>query len=132
MKLILDSLERAIASLERAIIRAEANPTDEEVRDAVIQRFEYTYELAWKMLKRRLEGDSPGGTLIDSLSFKDLIREGAEKGLIKEVQPWFGYREARNITSHTYEEKNAKQVYSVALKFLPDAKTLLLELKKRN
>jgi nucleotidyltransferase substrate binding protein (TIGR01987 family) len=132
LKLILDSLGRAIASLEKAIVRAEMNLSDDELRDAVIQRFEYTYELCWKMLKRQLEMDSPGSAQIDSLSFKDLIREGAEKGLIPKVEPWFSYREARNITSHTYEEKQAKLVYTVALKFLPDAKQLLATLQQRN
>ncbi len=131
-RLILDSLERAIDQLERAITRAEKDKKDEEIRDAVIQRFEYTYELAWKMLKRQLEMDSPNPSTIDSLSFKELIREGAERSLIKKVEPWFNYREARNITSHTYEEKNATRVYLVALIFLPDAQELLLELKKRN
>ena len=52
MKLNFDSFERAISSLDRGIVRSEKDPGDEEVRDAVIQRFEYTYELAWKMLKR--------------------------------------------------------------------------------
>jgi nucleotidyltransferase substrate binding protein (TIGR01987 family) len=55
MLLDLSSFDEALASLDRAAIRAQAAPADEDLRDAVIQRFEYTYELAWKMLKRHLE-----------------------------------------------------------------------------
>ncbi len=132
MKLNLESLELATSSLERATTRSEKHKQDEELRDAVIQRFEYTYELAWKMLKRQIEKDAPSKEAIDQLSYKELIREGFERGLIAKVEPWFAYREARNTTSHTYNEKSAKEVHAVALKFLPDVKKLLEELKKRN
>lgn len=46
MRLDFSPLQKAINSLERAIVRTKANPSDEELRDAVIQRFEYTYELS--------------------------------------------------------------------------------------
>jgi len=42
----LTSLEKALSNLERAIIRSQREPTDQEVRDSVIQRFEYSYELS--------------------------------------------------------------------------------------
>jgi hypothetical protein len=51
MRLDLSSWKKALNSLERAIARSTASPADEELRDAVIQRFEYCYELSWKMLK---------------------------------------------------------------------------------
>jgi len=132
MKLDYSALEKAAASLERGVERASSAPGDEELRDAVIQRFEYTYELCWKMLKRRIEADAATPSAVDGYSFRDLLREGAERGLIKNVEDWFGYREQRNITSHTYDEKKAASVYQTALQFLPDAKALLTELKERN
>jgi len=51
--LILTPLTKAVASLELALVQ----PKNEFVRDAVIQRFEYTYELCWKMLRRYLISD---------------------------------------------------------------------------
>ena len=129
MNLNISSLEKAIASLEKAILRAKKNPVDEEVRDSVIQRFEYTYELCWKMLRRRLELDSPSPTTISSLGFKDLIREGAQFGLIQNPEAWFEYRRQRNITSHTYHEEKAISVYQTALVFLEDAQKLLSALQ---
>ncbi|MGP8336953.1 MAG: nucleotidyltransferase substrate binding protein [Methanosarcinaceae archaeon] len=124
-------MNKAINSLKRAVNRSQMTPYDEELRDAVIQRFEYTYELCWKMLKRQLEVESPNPSAVDALSFRDLMREGAEKGMIRYVEDWFIFREQRNITSHTYDENKAVSVYNTALDFLPHARDLLNELEKR-
>lgn len=132
MKLDFSSLKKAIKNLDKAVVRANSAPADEELRDSVIQRFEYTYELAWKMMKRQLEQESPTPSEIDQLSFKDLLRAAAEKGFISDVEEWIVYRDQRNITSHTYDENEAKSVYQTALVFLKDAKTLLLILEKRS
>ncbi|MDD5307677.1 MAG: nucleotidyltransferase substrate binding protein [Deltaproteobacteria bacterium] len=132
MKLDLSSLHLALATLERAIIRASAAPADEELRDAVIQRFEYSFELCWKMLKRHLEQVLPNPAAVDRLSFKELIREAAERGLVARVEPWWTYRHQRNLTSHTYDAKNACAVFETALAFHPDAVALLGEIEKRN
>lgn len=131
MKLDFSSLKKAIKSLGRAIARTQKAPADEELRDAVIQRFEYTYELAWKMMKRQIEQESPNPAGIDQLSFKDLLRTAAEKGIISDVEAWLVYRDQRNITSHTYDEAEAKSVYETALSFFKDAEDLLSKLEKR-
>jgi len=127
----ISSLEKAIARLEGGAERSESSPQDEELRDAVILRFQYTYELCWKMLKRQLEAESPNPSSVDALSFRDLIREGAERHIIQNVESWFEYREQRNITSHTYDRKKAESVYKTALLFLDDARKLLQALKDR-
>ena len=54
-KLDLTSLKKALTSLQKAIERYGLEPEDEEVRDSVIQRFEYSYELCWKMLSKQLQ-----------------------------------------------------------------------------
>jgi len=128
----LSSLEKALTSLEYAVERSQKEPKDEEVRDSVIQRFEYSYELSWKMLKRQLEIDSQTPASIDAMGFKEMIREGAERGLIDNPEVWFEYRRQRNITSHVYNETKAISVYETALVFLQDAKLLLQKLKQRN
>lgn len=128
----LSSFEKALASLERAVVRSEREPTDLEVRDSVIQRFEYTYELCWKMLKRRLELDVPTPTEVDSFSFRELIREGAERGLVDDPEVWFEFRERRNLTSHAYDDAKAKQVYETALSFVAAARSLLEKLRRRS
>jgi Nucleotidyltransferase substrate binding protein like len=74
----LSSLKDALASLQRALTRWQASGAqDEELRDACIQRFAYSFELSWKMLKRRLELDLPDARSVDAMSFRELIRCGA-------------------------------------------------------
>lgn len=120
-------LHKALASLERAI----AMPKDEFIRDSVIQRFEYTYELCWKLLKRHLEQDE-GPDSVDRLTRKELFRLAAEKGLIDDVAAWFAYHAHRNETSHTYHEETAERVYEAACRFAPDAARLLAALESRH
>ena len=132
MKLDLTSWKRALASLERAITRSLAAPKDEELRDAVIQRFGYSYELSWKMLKRHLEQVVPDPGAVDQWSFQELMREAAERGLIAAVEPWIEYRHQRNMTAHAYDENKARRVFESARSFFTDAGSLLVEVERRN
>lgn len=120
MNLILSPLLSALHSLATAI----EQPKNEFIRDAVIQRFAYSYELCWKFIKRDVTEDL-GSESVVSLSRKDLFRLAADRGLLKDPLPWFGYHRARNETSHTYNEKAAEATYLVALPFLKDAQALL-------
>jgi len=128
----LSPLQKALVSLLVAIERTERERSDDMLRDSVIQRFEYTYELCWKMLKRRLEMDVPSPELIDGMSFREMIREGAERGMIDDPLVWFEYRQKRNLTTHTYDEAVAKDVYLAAVAFAADAQALLAALLQRN
>ncbi|MBK9444478.1 MAG: nucleotidyltransferase substrate binding protein [Comamonadaceae bacterium] len=60
----------------------------------------YTFELSWKMLKRRLELDLPDSQSVDAMSFRELMRSGGERGLLQDVDAWMVFRDKRNITSH--------------------------------
>ncbi len=140
MKLDLTSLNQALKSLKQTLLACEdqewMRAQSEAVRNAMIsgaiQNFEFTYELCWKMLKRQMESESPTPGEIDHLSFRDLLRVGAEKGLIADVGKWFEYRRQRNFTPHTYNAETAQEVYRSALAFSSDAQALLNELEKRN
>ena len=125
-KLVLTPFEKALETLEAIILL----PKDEIVRDATIQRFEYTYELAWKMIKRHLDWEGHPDT--SSLSKREIFREAANAKLIADPDVWFGYHQARNETSHTYELTAAEEVYEAAVKFTPDARALLTELKRHH
>ena len=132
MLLDFSTFEKALISLQRVLERSSTVPGDEDIRDACIQRFEYTYELAFKMLKRQLDQELPSREELDQLSFKEVIRVGAERGLIIMPERWFDYRDKRNITSHTYDEEKAREVYSVLSDFAADAADLLARLKSRH
>ena len=121
----LSSLSKAVASLESSL-RQEKN---EFLRDSVVQRFEYTYELCWKFMARQLEADI-GSVETDRLSRRDLFRVAAEKGLIDSPAAWFGFHAARNRTSHMYAEEVAEEVYLVAVSFAPLARDFLSRMEK--
>ena len=108
---------KALDSLTR-VLREKKNDI---VRDATIQRFEYTFELSWKLLKRYLE--SQNNTI--EASIKNVFREAGKLGLIDSVEHWFEYLDARNLTSHTYNESTAEEVYKVANRFEKSARFLL-------
>jgi hypothetical protein len=76
------SLERALFRLEEGWERYQRDISDALIRDGLIQRFKFTYEISHKMLKRFLEDTSPTPTIYDSMSFADLIRSGNEHALL--------------------------------------------------
>lgn len=124
------AFEKALASLIRVYERSKRESADEDIRDACIQRFEYTYELSFKMLKRILAQNLPSSEELDQMGFRDVVRLGARNGFIETPQNWFEYREKRNKTSHTYNEDKAIEVYNVLGRFIGDATNLLVLLKK--
>lgn len=138
MKLKLTSLKKAISRLKEAIefshsdLAVQNEKLFEQFRNSVIQCFEFTYELSWKMLKRQLELDVPTPSAIDELSYNDMIREAAVRGYIDEPVQWIQYRKERNITSHAYDEKLAQEIYKTAIQFLKDAEQLFLNLDRKN
>ncbi len=123
----LTSLRSALEQLQKGISEADANPTNELIRDGVIQRFEYSHELALKFIKRVLE--TRHGDPVDQMSFNELLRTAGERGYITNVESWFDYRKARNQTSHTYNGSVATLVFSVAKPFLLNARSLLSHLE---
>jgi len=72
----------------------------EAFRDSVIKRFEYTYELSWKMMQRWI-GENVSPDAPDTMTRKDLYRLAAQKKLIDDPNKWFQYHQARNVSSHT-------------------------------
>ncbi len=124
----LDPLEKAIGQLKSGIQQSKVDPDNELLRDGVIQRFEYTMDLSWKMIQRYLKHIAQ----VEESAIrtkKDLFREAGHLGLITNVEAWFGYYEARNETSHTYDPQIAESVFEQAELFLPDAVSLLEALK---
>lgn len=120
------SFTDALKQLEVGLKEAEKSPESMLLRDGVIQRFEYSHELAIKFMKRVLE--KTYGDPVDTLSYNDVLRSAAERGLIDDVEQWFSFRAARNKTSHTYDAAIAADVYRVAAPFLLQGCALLRRL----
>jgi len=125
----LSALKSALGQLEDGLRAAAAERESEIIRDGVIQRFEYSHELALKFIKRVLEHRH--GDPVDTMGYNDLLRTAAERGYIKNVEQWFAYRKARNQTSHTYDANVAAGVFMSASPFLADARFLLDRLEER-
>lgn len=128
----LSSYEKALKSLEEIINRYNKEHEDIAIRDALIQRFEYTYSLAIKMIKRYLKIAMTENEESDTMDFNRTIREANRLGiLLNDLETWTIYRQKRNITSHTYDEKKALEVVSIVNDFYKDAEYLLNRLKER-
>ena len=98
-------LRNAVQRLQEAV----AQPETDLVRDAVIQRFEFTFELAWKSLKLYLErqGLECGGP-------RSTLKQAFAEGLIEspeEADAWLRVLDDRNLTSHAYDEALAIRIY---------------------
>lgn len=131
-KLDISSFVKAVSRLEEGLEQYTLHADNDIYRDALIQRFEFTYELSHRMLKRYLEMTTASADLLDQMSFADLIRTGNEQGLLlHDWSQWRLYREKRNKTSHTYNEEMAKDVVSVIPDFLRDARFLRDKLIER-
>lgn len=125
-------LKRALDRLIEGLARYQADISDTQIRDGLVQRFEFTYEIAHKMLKRYLEFASPNPALIDGMSFQDLIRTAGEQGLLLgEWADWRGFREMRSKTSHTYNEDVALEVVGGIPRFIAEARVLYDRLAER-
>ena len=103
-----DNYLRAVQRLGEALEEYAANPTD-TVRDGVIQRFEFTFDLAWKSLKEYMQDQ--GATT--PLQFpKQVLREAYAAELIDDEGVWLDMLNARNQTSHIYDDATAQEIYS--------------------
>lgn len=122
MSLDLTPLTKAIARLSEGLERIEREAGDTQLRDGLIQRFEFTYDLAHKMIRRALEQAAANPDEIDRMSFPELIRTASEQGLTgSDWTAWRTWREMRNITSHTYDEAKALLVVEGIPAFLAEA-----------
>ncbi len=132
MALDFSPLANAVARLDEGLARYRVDEADAQIRDGLIQRFEFTYDLAHKMLRRALEEAAANPEEVDRMSFPTLIRTGSEQGLLQGDWPlWRTFREMRNITSHTYDEAKALQVAAGIPGFLNEARGLLIRLQTR-
>ena len=100
------SFKKAFAQLSAASALAEQRKLSELEQQGLIQAFEFTHELAWNVLKDFLESRG-AANLYGS---KDATREAFAKGLIENGEAWMDMIGARNRSSHTYNEKTARDL----------------------
>lgn len=125
-----EKYKKALTKLEEAL---NIDKVDEIVRDATIQRFEFTFEMLWKLIKKfaymeKLECYSP----------KTCFKIAFQMGLIKEEDEeiFIDMIDYRNVTTHTYNEEMSKEVYNfiknTAIKRLQNMKLAIENYLKEN
>jgi nucleotidyltransferase substrate binding protein (TIGR01987 family) len=125
-------IELAFGKVQKALLAlvsvAEKPMQDDEIIvDATIQRFEFTIELFWKLLKVILESKG-----VEVQYPKDVLREAFKGHLIDDEEQWLSMLKDRNLTSHTYDEKLAHEVYERIKAYVPVFMSTLDHLLKLN
>lgn len=112
---------KAVQRLSEAVVEYQGGGST-TVRDGVIQRFEFTFELAWKSLKEYLIDQGVSA----ELQFpKRVLREAYAAGIINQEAPWLDMLQARNTTSHVYDDKTAAAIAAqICGSFLPELQAL--------
>lgn len=122
----LAGLLEASANAERMAMLSEVERLG--VRAGAIKHYGMAYELCRKMAARWLDAHVAEG-VAQGVTRRQLYRLAADHRLIRDVDAWMRYHEARNETVHVYDEAKAAEVHRVAGEFVPDARALLAALE---
>lgn len=107
-----ENFSRALKKLHAAL--EEDISVNELFIDATIQRFEFCFELAWKLMKAFLDYEG-----IEANSPRSAIRKAFQMDLIADAEAWLDMLEKRNLSSHTYDAETANEIYRhVAQKYI--------------
>lgn len=102
----LSNFEKALNQLQEGIENNGADPIN-IIKEGIVQRFEFTHELAWKVLKDYLLYEG----IQNVTGSRSATREAFKMGLISDGQKWMEMIESRNNTVHTYNENILKVEY---------------------
>lgn len=103
----IENYQNALKQLESAIACYRASPEDSLYRDGLIQRFEFTFELAWKSLKEYMEDQ---GIVLGVATPRSVLKEAYAAGIIADPDMWIAALDSRNLMSHIYDEETAVNV----------------------
>lgn len=131
-KLDVTPFETALNSLKEVIEVYNSDKANLIVRDSMIQRFEYTYSIALKMIKRFFSQGAFVLENIEGMTFNEMIRQANKMELLKSnLEIWDNFRQKRNLTSHTYDEMVARDVVSIIEDFAIEVDFLLNTLREK-
>ena len=123
LEAVLSQFQTALSRLDE-VLRQEKN---EFMRDAAIKRFEFTFDLSWKLIKACL--DELSG--LTCASPKACIREAYKQSLIEYDDRWLEMTDDRNKTVHLYREKMAEEIYGKLEDYLQLFRSLLDTVKNK-
>jgi nucleotidyltransferase substrate binding protein (TIGR01987 family) len=102
------NFKKALSQLKKFVDKGQLSELEEQ---GAIQAFEYTYELAWNVLKDFLEYQG----ITDIFGSRDAIRKAFRNGLIQDGDKWMDAYVSRTKTSHTYNQETAREVVDAIL-----------------
>ena len=120
----ISALEKALETLKSGLNAGIHNDLE---RDGILQRFEYTFEICWKTMRRCLVAM---GRIDISGSPKPILREALKERFLENLEVWFEFLEARNMLSHIYNDAEAKRIFEVVKGFPEKADELIINLRK--
>ncbi|MEA1961005.1 MAG: nucleotidyltransferase substrate binding protein [Bacillota bacterium] len=121
-----ENLSNALIRLKEGILKYE--PSNDLLRDGLIQRFEFTFELAWKTLKACFEDEGLTGLN----SPKTVLREAFSAGLIEDDEVWLAMLKDRNSTAHIYSEALAIEIVNnIQERYVNAIEQLIEQIKHR-
>jgi len=106
-----ESYKKALARLDSAVTLAQTRTLSELEQQGLVQAFEFTHELAWKLLKDFLEDRGNTGVF----GSKDAVREAFNSGIIGNGEIWMDMIVKRNLSSHTYNQSTADEITDTIL-----------------
>jgi nucleotidyltransferase substrate binding protein (TIGR01987 family) len=106
-----DNYQKALVVLERTVSLAEERPLSEVEQQGLIKGFEFTFELAWNVLKDFLEEKG----FQDFHGSKDTVRIAFREGLLDNGEVWMNMITSRNAVSHTYNVETAGEIAGAIL-----------------
>lgn len=121
-----ENFAKAVLRLEEAVAFCKENPCSFYF-DALIQRFEFTTELAWKTCKEKLQDQG----FVEVNGPKPVMREAFSAGLVQDGDIWISILTDRNRTSHIYDEDTAKEIATRVMEsYLPTFQDLVRKLEE--
>ena len=124
--------EQRLQDFENAFMKLKEgtqkeNPDDLEI-DGVLQRFEFTFELAWKTLKDYMEYQGFSNKIG---SPREIIQQAFKHGIIEDGETWIKMMLSRNALSHLYDENTSRKIYEeIKKQYIELLETLMVKLKK--
>jgi len=98
--------KKALLVMKSAVELAASRELSDLEKQGMIQGFEFTFEMAWNVMKDYLEEEGITGII----GSKGAVRHAFNKGLIDDGQIWMDMIKDRNLASHTYDEKTANDL----------------------
>lgn len=122
LQIKINNFQNALDRLKEAACELDKNKSNSIIRDGLIQRFEFTYELSWKTARQYMEDMG----IFEKTSPRAVIKEAYIQNLIEDEESWLLMISDRNLTSHVYSEKMAEEISSRIMNIYIDQFDILI------